>query len=125
MPGQKKKRKVSTVNRKANLIMRFSEFQLPPIQDALIIGKRTSVGVNGITRAFQEMSPGIFKLIKVDHPIIEAILVKKSDLRKLPEKEFIPRLIEQSEKVMDETTSLHVSISIDIIVSEEGIELNE
>jgi len=114
---------MSNINRKASVTMQFSAFQLPPVQDALIIGKRTPVGANSIAKALQEMSPGIFRLIKVDHPIIDALLVRESDLRKLSEEELVPRLLKHAENIMDETDTLHVKVSIEIVVEEGDIPL--
>jgi hypothetical protein len=69
------------------------------------------------------MSPGMFQLVEVEHPIIEAILVRKSDLRKLPEKELVSHLLHQAEQIMDETDSIHVRISVEVIVEQRGIEV--
>ena len=106
-----------------NFSMRFSEFQLPPVQNALIIGKRAPVGTNAIFHALEEMTPGMFKLIQIDHPVIEGIIVRKSDLRKMPEKQLISRMLSYAEQIMDETDTLHVKINIEVIAQEEGIEV--
>ena len=105
------------------MTMTLNQFHLPPIQDALIIGKRTSVGAHSICKSFREMSPGMFQLIEVEHPIVEAILVRKSDLRKLPEKELIGQLLHQSEQIMDQTDTIHVKITIEVTVEQRGIEV--
>lgn len=111
------------VRRKATISMSFHQFQLPPIRDALVIGRRAPVGANGVARAFHEMVPGTFRLIQVEHPTIEAILVRESALRKLPEKELVPRILSHAERIMDEEDALHVSVDIEVLVEEEGIEL--
>ena len=94
--------------RRINLELRFTQYHLPPLDSALIIGKRAPVGANGISRAFQELSPATFQLIPVDHPVAEAVLVRASDLRKLPQQELVGRLQshygyerEQAEKELD------------------------
>lgn len=109
--------------RRINLTMHFSQFQLPPAQDALVIGKRAPIGSNGIARAFEEMLPGTFRLIPVDHPVIEALLVRQADLRKIPEQELINRLIENAEPLMDATEALHVKNVIEVIVEEHNIQV--
>jgi hypothetical protein len=108
--------------RKVNLELRFTPYHLPPLDSALIIGKRATVGVNGISRAFQELSPGTFQLIRVDHPVAEAVLIRASDLRKLPQEEIISRLLHEADQIMDESDTLHVKLRFEVVVSEEDIE---
>jgi hypothetical protein len=113
----------ATTRRKINLQLRFTPYHLPPLDSALIIGKRAPVGANGISRAFQELSPATFQLIPVDHPVAEAVLVRVSDLRKLPQQELIRRLLQLADQIMDETDTLHVALRFEVIVEEEDIEV--
>ena len=108
-----------TVSPRASLRMTFSRFCLPPVQDALVIGKRAAVGSNAVARALEEITPGMFKLIRLEHPIIESILVRRSDLRKIAEERLIPIIVRNAEKIMDETDSLHLTLEITITVEEE------
>ena len=108
--------------RKINLQLRFTQYFLPPLDSALIIGKRAPVGANGISRAFQELSPATFQLIPVEHPVAEAVLVRVSDLRKLPQQELISRLLQLADEIMDEADTLHVALRFEVIVEEEDIE---
>ena len=108
--------------RKINLQLRFTQYHLPPLDSALIIGKRAPVGANGISRAFQELSPAMFQLIPVEHPMAEAVLVRVSDLRKLPQQALIGRLLQFADQMMDETDTLHVALKFEVIVEEEDIE---
>jgi hypothetical protein len=112
-----------SLSRKINLEFRFTQYHLPPLDDALIIGKRAAVGANSISRAFEELSPGAFRLIPVEHHVAEAVLVRAADLRKLPEAELVPRLLVQADQLMDETDTLHVKLHFEIIVGEEDIRI--
>jgi hypothetical protein len=108
--------------RRINLQLRFTQYHLPPLESALIIGKRAPVGANGISRAFQELSPGTFQLIPVDHPVVEAVLVRASDLHKLPQHTLLNRLLRLADQIMDEADTLHVALTFEVIVEEEDIE---
>jgi hypothetical protein len=108
--------------RRINLELRFTQYHLPPLDSALIIGKRAPVGANGISRAFQELSPATFQLIPVDHPVAEAVLVRASDLRKLPQQALINRLLRLADRIMDEADTLHVALRFEFIVEEDDIE---
>jgi hypothetical protein len=109
--------------RKINLELRFTQYHLPPLDNALIIGKRAAVGANSISRAFEELSPGAFRLIRVEHDVAEAVLVRTSDLRKFPEAELIRRMLLQADQIMDDTDTLHVRLHFEIIVGEEDIRI--
>ena len=113
----------TTPRRKINLQLHFTPYHLPPLDSALIIGKRAAIGANGISRAFQELSPAAFQLIPVEHPVAEAVLVRVSDLRKLPQQALISRLLRLADQIMDETDTLHVSLRVEVIVEEEDIEV--
>jgi hypothetical protein len=113
----------TTPRRKINLQLHFTPYHLPPLDSALIIGKRAAIGANGISRAFQELSPAAFQLIPVEHPVAEAVLVRVSDLRKLPQQALISRLLRLADQIMDETDTLHVSLRFEVIVEEEDIKV--
>ena len=116
--------KVNAVaSRKINLELRFTRYHLPPLGNALIIGKRAPIGANSISRAFEELSPGEFRLIPVEHHMVEAVLVRASDLRKLTEVELVRRLLVQADEIMDETDTLHVTLHFELIVGEEDIRI--
>jgi hypothetical protein len=115
-------REETAPRRRINLQLRFTQYHLPPLDSALIIGKRAPVGANGISRAFQELSPATFRLIPVDHPVAEAVLVRASDLRKLPQQALISRLLRLADQIMDEADTLHVSLGFEVVVDEEDIE---
>jgi hypothetical protein len=121
MPESADRRETSP-RRRINLQLRCTQYHLPPLDSALIIGKRAPVGINGISRAFQELSPAAFQLIPVDHPVAEAVLVRVSDLRKLPQQALISRLLQLADQIMDEADTLHVALKFEVIVEEEDIE---
>ena len=108
--------------RRIDLQLRFTQYHLPPLDSALIIGKRAPVGANGISRAFQELSPATFRLIPVEHPVAEAVLVRASDLRKMSQEALISRLLRIADQIMDEADTLHVALTFEVIVDEEDIE---
>jgi len=84
----------------------------------LVVGKRAPVGAIALSRALEDMTPGIYETVAVKHPVIEALIVRKADLKKLPEDEFISLLLRHSGDLMDETESLHVTLDIEIEIEE-------
>jgi len=98
--------------------MKFTRFALPPVRDALVIGKKAHVGSNAIQKAFEVMLPGLYKVVKVNHPYIEAVMVRKSILRKIKESICIPKIISYAESLMDETDSLRIEINLEVTFEE-------
>lgn len=104
--------------KRASVRMKFTKFALPPIRDALVIGKHAPVGATALSRALEDMTPGIYKTILIEHPTIEAVIVRRSDLKKLPEEEFLSLILRHAGDLMDETDSLHVTVDIEIEIEE-------
>ncbi len=102
--------------RSASILMTFRRCDLPPVSDALVLGRRAPVGSNGVVRALQAMSPGMVRLIRLEHPVIESVLVRESDLRKVPEEMLVRLLVEQASPIMDETDALNVDIDLELKV---------
>jgi hypothetical protein len=116
-------RNTAIPQRRINIQLRFTRYEVPPLRDALIIGKRAPIGANSISRAFEELSPGAFTLIRPEHRVVEAVLIRTSDLRKLPQQELLSRLLRQADQMMDESDTLHVALDFEIIVDDENIEV--
>jgi hypothetical protein len=110
-------------SRKIKLELRLTQYYLPPLDNALIIGRRAAIGANSVSRAFEELSPGTFRLIPVEHHVAEAVLVRASDLRKLPEAELVRLLLSQADQIMDQTDTLHVKLHFEIIIGQEDIRI--
>ena len=108
--------RVGNAERDVFIRMTFSHCELPPVQDALVLGKRAPVGSTAVVTALQAMSPGQFQLIKVDHPIIESLLVRESDLRKMPRDKLVNIIVEQAAPLMDEADALNVELELKVTV---------
>lgn len=106
-------------SRKATLSLKITDFEVPPMQDLLIIGKRSPIGPEAVRRMAEAMSPDQFSVLRVKHPTIEAVLVKKSILQVLEEEQLINIVIEECEKIVNETSVLRSEFKISIVVERE------
>ncbi|KXG75037.1 hypothetical protein [Thermotalea metallivorans] len=108
--------------KKAEITMRLSEFEMPPMQDVLLVGKRAPIGPEATRRMVDILSPEQYEIIKVDHTVIEAIVVRKSLLHMLQQEKLIDLILEEGGKIANESmiikaqihVVLHVSKSIDL-----------
>jgi hypothetical protein len=108
--------------RKVEISMRFSEFEMPPMQDVLIVGNKAPIGPEAARRMVDLLSPEQYEIIKMQHQYIEAIVVRKSLLSMLPKEKLVPIILEEGESVANASMiikaqiniTLHVSKSIDL-----------
>lgn len=109
-------------NKKAEITMRISEFEMPPMQDVLIVGKRAPIGPEAARRMVDILSPDQYEIVKVDHPAIEAVVVRKSLFNMLPQDKLIELILEEGGKVANESTIVKAQVNIVLQVSK-SIEL--
>jgi hypothetical protein len=67
-----------------NVTLKFKDITIPPFRDILILAQKCPHGRHGITGCFQLLAPDEFELIEPDHSAIEAILVNKRLLKRIP-----------------------------------------
>lgn len=109
---------VITPTMRADLRIRLQRFALPPVQSALVIGRRALIGSRAMGKALDEMMPGAFRRIEVEHPTVEAILIREAHLRRVPEERLIPTLLRYAERFMDEADTLHMDVDIAVTIDE-------
>ncbi|MEC7521226.1 MAG: hypothetical protein VYE22_15215 [Myxococcota bacterium] len=97
----------------------MSRFELPPVQSALVVGRKAPIGSRAMEKALAEMMPEAFTRIEVDHETIEAVIVRRAHLRRLPEERLVALLVRQTESVIDETEMLRVTMELEISLTEE------
>jgi hypothetical protein len=108
--------------KRAEINMRFSEFEMPPMQDVLIVGRRAPIGPEAARRMADILSPEQYEIIKIEHEYVEAIVVRKSLLNMLSKDKLIPMIMEEGGRIANESMiikaqvniTLHVSKSIDL-----------
>lgn len=108
--------------KKAEITMRLSEFEVPPMQDVLIVGKKAPIGPEAARRMVDILSPEQYEIIEIEHPVIEAIVIRRSLTNMIAKDKLIALILDEGGKVANEATIikahlnivLHVSKSIDL-----------
>jgi hypothetical protein len=109
--------------KKAEISIRLSEFEMPPMQDVLIVGKNAPIGPEAAKRMVDVLSPDQYKIIHIgNHPTIEAIVIRKVLLNMMPEEKLSEIILEEGERIVDAsmiikaqlTITLHISKTIDL-----------
>jgi len=107
---------------RVELSLRIERFHLPPVESALVIGRRAGIGPKAMSKALSEMVPDAFTLIEVDHPAAEAVLVRNIHLRTIPADRLVSVLLRHCESLMAESDMIHVEMDI-VVKAFEKLEL--
>lgn len=103
--------------KKAEITMHFSEFEMPPMQDILIVGKRAAIGPEAARRMVDILSPDQYEIVKIEHERIEAIVVRKHILKMLPQGKLITMIIDEVGEIANENMIIRAQANITISVS--------
>lgn len=103
--------------KKAEINMRFSEFEMPPMQDVLLVGKRAPIGPEAARRMVDILSPEQYEIIRVEHEYIEAIVVRRSLLNMLSEDKLVSIIMEEGGRIANESMIIKAQVNITLNVS--------
>lgn len=106
-------------SRKATLSLKISEFEVPPMQDMLIIGRKAPIGPEAVRRMADALSPEQFTLLKMNHPKIEAVLLRNTLLQMIDEKLLMKIIMEEAERMISESMVLRSELKIALSVQRE------
>lgn len=101
------------------MTLRLSEFEFPPMQDVLLVGRRAPIGPEAVRRMVDALSPEQYEIVRVDHPVFEAVVLRKSLLRQLSRESLMSLVLEEGERVADESMVVKAQLTIVIQVSRE------
>lgn len=108
--------KENSGRRKAEVHLKLSEFEIPPMRDILVIGKRAPIGIEAAKRMASAVSPKRFIIIPVNDKTIEAIMLREALLQLVPKKRLISMVTEEAGKIMQKEDVIKVDIDVDISV---------
>lgn len=94
-----------------------SEFEVPPMQDLLLVGKRAPIGPEAVRRMVEAISPQQYEIIRLDHDIFEAVVLKKSLLKLFPQEKLLPIVLEEGARIATENTVLKAQVKVVIQVN--------
>ncbi|KKM12150.1 hypothetical protein SY88_04670 [Clostridiales bacterium PH28_bin88] len=110
------------LGRKAEISIRLSEFEIPPMQDVLLVGRKAPIGPEAARRMVDALSPDQYEIIPVDEGPVEALVIRKSLLNMLPRERLLPVILEEGLKVANETTVIKAQLDV-VVVVKRSVEL--
>lgn len=106
-------------NTSARVTLTVAPFHIPPVESVLVVGRRAPIGAKAMTKAFDEMLPNTFERVEVDSPLIEALIVRRSHLKRLPEQRLVDLVLRHAERLMEDSEMLQVKLEIEVVANEE------
>lgn len=103
--------------KKAEITMRLSEFEVPPMQDVLIVGRKAPIGPEAARRMVDILSPEQYEIIEIEHPVIEAIVIRKSLTNMIAKDKLIALILDEGGKVANESTIIKAHLNIVLQIS--------
>jgi len=110
---------LNETERRAHISIRLSEFEIPPIQDVLLIGRRAPIGPEAIQRMIDVLSPEQYEIFKVEEGPFEAVVFRKSLSKMLTREKLLSIILEEGCKVAAETSVLKARINIVLAINVE------
>lgn len=104
-------------SKKAEITIRLSEFEVPPMQDVLIVGRKAPIGPEAARRMVDILSPEQYEIIEIEHPVIEAIVIRKSLTNMISRDRLIALILEEGGKVANESTIIKAYLNIVLQIS--------
>jgi hypothetical protein len=102
----------SEFGRKAQVNIRLSDFEIPPMQDILLIGKKAPIGPEAVRRMIDAMSPDQYEIITLENQTFEALVIKKTLLKQISKDKLIPIILEEGELIGTEEIVIKAQINI-------------
>lgn len=102
--------------RKAEINLKLSEFENPPMRDALVIGRRAPIGAEAAKCMATAVSPGRFIVIPINDKIIETIVFRKGLLQLVPQEQLVPIIREEAGRIMQQEDVIKFDIDVNISV---------
>lgn len=110
---------LNETERRAHVSIKLSEFEIPPIQDVLLIGRRAPIGPEAVQRMADVLSPQQYEILKVEEGPFEAVVVRKSLSRMLTRDKLLSIIMEEGGKVAAETSVLKAKVNIVVAINVE------
>lgn len=104
--------------RKADITIKLSEFEIPPMQDIMLVGKKAPIGPEAVRQMVDAVSPEQYEIVCLnDQEVFEAVVIKKSLLKLLPKEKLLSVVIEEGNRIANENMVVKAQINITIQVS--------
>ncbi len=103
------------------LAMRISEYEIPPIRDALVLGRQAPIGCHAMRRALSLLIKTPYIHIELEDEVIADILVREALLRRLPQPQLIAFVLEHVRPLMSAEEILHLELDVEVHITARNV----
>lgn len=96
-----------------DVIITMREFAVPPISDALVLGKDSPIGCEAMRNALSLLHVSPFEHIEFEDDVISDILIRSSIVRKVPRDRIIEIVKDHCKPCMEPDEVIHIKFTIE------------
>lgn len=99
---------------KYSINLNMEPIKLPPVSDILVLARKHPQGKIGVMESFRFIAPDEFEMFDVnsEHPVVEAILVNKKILARVPKDVLLTVLAEHVFPYMSQGEAVKVDLNV-------------
>ena len=101
-----------------NVRVQVQEFKIPPVQDALVLGKEASIGTEAMRRSLTLLHVTPFEHIELkgdtEDDVVGDILVRRTVLNKIPRDKLVLLILRRVKPFMTAQEVLHLQIEAQV-----------
>ena len=102
-----------------NVRLQLKEFILPPVDDALVLGKNSPIGSTGMHKALSLLNGTSFERIEIDDDVISSILIRTNLLKRLSKERLIQLVRDRVKPCMSPEEVLHLDLEVTLHLDEQ------
>jgi hypothetical protein len=107
------------VRHQHSIKVRIKDFAIPPIHDALVLGKNSPIGCAAIRKAIDLLVHSPFEHIELDDEVISDILVRNKILRRIPRNKLVAFVLKRIKPLMGAEEILHLDLDAEVTLEDE------
>lgn len=111
----------SATNMKYTIKARVQEFGVPPIHDALVLGKQSHIGCAAIRKAIEYLVSSPFDHLEFEDDVISDIIVRSAILRRIPKDKLIAFILSQIKPLMAVDEILHLDLEVEVAMEGQNL----
>jgi len=96
--------------------MTLSEFDLPPIQDAAVIGKDAAIDGASLLRCLGSLTVRGYERVTIEDDVIGDIIVRAEILKRVPRERLIRLIVQHVKPMMGRREVMKMTIATEIFI---------
>lgn len=99
--------------------LRARKFDVPPIRDCLVIGRKSPIGCIAIKKALKLLRGNSFDDLHPDDDVVSDILVRTDILKILPKEKLVDLILRRIKPLMGASEIMHIEIDVEIVLEDQ------